>query len=235
MRLMAGRGEELETHLREVGRLSEALAARLAPELKELAYLAGALHDIGKALTLYRVSQLKYLAHEVASSFVALEVCAKLGLREEDRYAVVHAVLFHMQAYEAPGTRVRALYAAIRRRGIGVRYEERAARVLARLLLRWGVSEEDAAEMLSRGAAEFERGLRARQLGGGPVATVLARASPRLAGGGLLDDAASLHRCRVLAGLVMVADKWVSVIRRGGARSLYFTCVDQLLKGLGVV
>jgi len=233
--LLANENEKLETHLKMVAEISESLAEKITQgsiKFTELAYLAGSLHDVGKALTIYQAHKIGYLAHEIVSGVTTAEICRLLEYSEEDSYVVTHAVLYHMQGYGSIHERFKRLYLLARK--VKLNYDPRTPTMLTRVLCRkWSVSESEISEVLRRSVIELDRLLK---LKGNIAHQVLSRVREVLSLTSLYEDVLTLHKARILTGIVIVSDKWVSVMNREGRRtSLYFKCVEQLFKGFNII
>lgn len=235
--LLANEKEKLETHLKMVAETSESLARKITrgdTKFAELAYLAGSLHDIGKALTIYQARKIGYLAHEVVSGITATEVCRSLEYSEKDSYVVVHAVLYHMQGYGLIHERFSQFKKYFFTRKVKLSYDPRAATALMKILSeKWSLDEDEVSNILNRSVSELDKLLK---LGRNIVHCILSRVRGELSLTDLYEDISTLHKARILTGIVMVSDKWVSVVnRKGRGTSLYFKCVRQLFEGLNIV
>jgi len=220
-----------------VAKVSESLARKITQEntkFAELAYLAGSLHDIGKALTIYQARKIGYLSHEVLSGITATEVCRSLEYSEKDSYVVVHAILFHMQGYGLIHERFNRFKKYFFARRVKLSYDPRAATILTKILgKKWSLNESEVSGILNRSVSELDKLLK---LGYNVVHYILSRVREEFSLTDFYEDISTLHRARILTGILMVSDKWVSVVNRGGKKaSLYFKCIEQLFRGFNIV
>ena len=206
--------EPLEDHLAEVGRCSEALARRLRLGLDREAWLAGVLHDLGKALSPYQpLLREKGMApgHEVYSALVISLLPD--GVFEgyvlgpaELRAVVTYVALMHHQAIAELPERISTALNFVRDK-LGGWVRDADSEYLASLLESLLGSER------VRGAVEQAVEVIVMSVSKGDPRAINENVSSAVR---LLSDSKLLYKARLLTGVVMMSDTYVAMRRRRG-------------------
>ncbi|RLG88179.1 MAG: CRISPR-associated endonuclease Cas3'' [Thermoprotei archaeon] len=215
--------ELLIDHLVMVGRCCYCLAHHL--KLSEpTAMFAGALHDLGKALSYYQNIG-SFAGHEVISAYIthALISDRVIKLRNGDPLHIIYPILFHHQAHRELPRAVNRLINVRNRLNLN-----RDANTLVKLLTELSIELRGYNLYIdvSKAQAAINKALKDIAEEDAKYLTSVLYANY------LRDiDVEKLIKSRIYCGVLMMCDKYISVINRGGAKSsLYFKSVNSFIK-----
>ncbi len=228
--------EYLVDHLGEVAYYAYTTTGRYTRPLAELALLAGLLHDVGKAICIYQQclpgssDGCSYVGHEVFSAVVAAKLLERANwLEMDERRMIVYAVLAHHQYMGPPWERLSALRYKLKSQRLSpentIRLEVGLGELLRAALTRLReklqgyhalrvVGQLEATAYGVRGI-ELDYGLQ-RLVASPSHSWELARQLGDLAPKDM-DKPSSWIKARILAGIVMVVDKYVAAKARSGS------------------
>jgi len=228
MKLMAGPGEGLLEHLKDVGEKCREISEKLRINSPRLAYFAGILHDTGKSLSFYQLRAGKgpayFPAHEIFSALIACHVLPELGLYKSDLGEVVYAVLMHHQAISTVRERLSKLHLKRRdwSKSWNLEKSEKALALCTKDLL-LGKSSSLARKVVDDIDQWIKGGVKEGKTVSLPISQALRT----------LTSTEHVYKARILTGVVMVADTLVAMkARGGGATSIYRKEVLRLAKTL---
>jgi len=221
--------EPLEGHLKEVGGLSKHLIRKLRLGLSGEAWLAGLLHDLGKALSPYQPllrEKGKAPGHEICSALIISMLPDDVFISctfkpAELRAMTTYVALMHHQAiapvYERISMALNFIRNRLRRwtRDADVKYMD--------TLLRHFLKVDGLRETLKRAVELIEEAVSMPKLLNEHISNAM---KP-------LSNTILLYKARMLTGAVMMADTYVAMTRRGGKPlGIYKAEITRLFKGI---
>jgi len=261
--------ESLDTHLSDVAIISKYIAGTLygalGTEFEKLALVTGLLHDIGKGLTLYQEEMTSFGGHELISALIAYKLLLNrcINLCREDLVPIVYAILVHHQRQKPLPTRISSLSRRLMKikrlhRGKEL-FPDPLTKLIHRLFTKYKIPildtgfnciertlkevEQDLLESISiwsrRFSSRYEPSIDIITELFGEYNSIL----EELSGTNYFKYLVLIHRSRILSGVLMVADKYVSVVCRekrneheeGKDKTLknpYYLSVERLVKRL---
>ncbi len=261
--------EPLDAHLSSVAIISKYIAGTLygalGTEFEKLALVTGLLHDIGKGLTLYQEEMIGFGGHELISALIAYKLLLNrcINLCKEDLVPIVYAILVHHQRQEPLPSRISSLSRRLmkikhlhRRKEL---FPDPLVKLIHRLFNEYKIPvlgtgfnciertlkevEQDLLESISiwsrRFSSRYEPSIDIITELFGEYNSIL----EELSGTNYFKYLVLIHRSRVLSGVLMAADKYVSVVCReerkdreeGKDKTLknpYYLSVERLVKRL---
>ncbi|RLG82009.1 MAG: CRISPR-associated endonuclease Cas3'' [Thermoprotei archaeon] len=252
--------EYLDTHLTNVAIISanivsKSLHGKIYEEMDKLALISGLLHDIGKAMNLYQKEPGKgFSGHELVSAIIAYNIIVNkcIDIEEKSFLPIIYAILVHHQAQDPLPWRVSNLGDRLSNIDNNKLFPDLLDKLLLNLLEKFGLKvfsekcirkaiESSEATLLNNIHVIPRRHSYVRKTGLNKeymdIVAGIEKMFPLY--NEVLDSLEGeeyitmLHILRILSGILMISDKYVSVICRGDREKAlsnpYYISIEKMI------